>query len=144
MLRNPVDMVKKAIAPPSIFLALILAAGCYFTQYPEVMETHLTLFEEYGSKLQVLADAGIRVPPQDWGEYVYPQERAVDFARIVGERFGGQASLAAFNIVLKRYGELVATPDILNQPGAAVRIAARRESLQAAIERTRAALAAEE
>lgn len=137
-------MVKKAIAFPSLFLALILAAGCYFTQYPEVVETHLTLFEEYGAKLQVLADQGIRVPPQDWGEFVYPHERAEDFARIVDDRFAGRTSLVALRVALKRYGELIATPDILHRGDAVVVITARRKTLAAAITHTRAALAAEE
>jgi hypothetical protein len=144
MLRTLVDMVKKAIAVLPMLILLLVAAGCYFTQYPEVVETHLTLFEQYGDKLQNLADAGVRVPPQDWGEFVYPRERAADFARIVDSRFAGRASLGALSIAIKRYSELVATPDILTESDPSVVIAARRESLQAAIARTRAALAAEE
>lgn len=136
-------MVKEAISFLLALAVLLAAGGCYWTRYPALMETHLTLMEEYAAKLQDLADEDRPVAPQDWGEFVYPHERAVEFARIVGGRFEGRPSLVAFSEVLERYNELVANPDLLRGAGASEAVARRRRSLNEAIAMTRSSLARE-
>ena len=134
-------MVKKPMR--FVALAALLVSACYWLRYPDVMETHLELLDHYSVKLQALADGGYDVAPQDWGEFVYPHERAVEFEQIVAGRYGEEDSLVAFRVVLARYGELIASPDILDGASASDEIAGHRAGIVEAVARTRAALARE-
>ena len=147
MVRIRWHMVKKfnPLAVAAFFaLSLILTSGCYLVRYEAVMQTHLTLMEEYSTKLQYMADNRLEVSAADWVEFTYPGERAAEFLRIVGPRFEGQASLSSFQQSLILYQGLMASPDILTGQAAAAEVSGRRATLLEAIRANREALAAEQ
>jgi hypothetical protein len=121
-------------------LALATLAGCYWRYYPKLMETHLELLVSYADKLAALAHDRVAVPPDRWGEFTYPLERARDFARIAEKRFPDRESLRAFRGVLDRYEALVEDPAILARPDAEDKLARGRVALDDAVATTRAAL----
>jgi hypothetical protein len=145
MLRSRVLRFKAIDRSRGIAMLLVcgFAAGCYWSRYPEVMAMHLELLEQYAAKLTALAEGRRTVPTQDWGEFVYPLERARDFARIAAKRFPERRSLARFREVLVRYDELVASPELLARGDAEAVVRTRAERLEAAIVATRRALAEE-
>ena len=150
MLRASGDRVKamscgqrRAALGTAIALLAIWSSGCYWARYPRLMETHLALLLEFADKLQGFAAEGRRVPPQAWGEFTYPLERAQDFSRIAAQRFPGRRSLVAFDRTLEIYSRLVSTPDILARPDAAADVAQQLARLRDAVAETRAALAQE-
>jgi hypothetical protein len=145
MLRAAIGTVKARVfvACAALSLAAACLSACYWQRYPRLVETHLELLLEFAAKLQALAEDGRRVPPERWGEFTYPLERARDFARIAAQRFAGRRSLASFGEATSAYAALVADPGILAQPDAAARVARHVESLRAAAARTRTDLANE-
>lgn len=144
MLRRGVRTFKeiRALRPARALLATLLLVGsaCYWTRYDEVMEVHLEVLSDYGAKLAALAADGRKVPVQDWGEFIYPAERARDFARIAAKRYPDRRSLSLFRQAVERYGELVESPEILRR---ADELRRRVRALERAIEATRRALAEE-
>lgn len=137
---------QKGLAQPAIAALLVgalLGAGCYWSRYPEVMATHLQLLEQYAAKLATLAEDHRPVAVQDWGEFLYPLDRARDFARIAAKRYPDRVSLARFDEALERYAELVVSPELLARPDALEIVEERRRKLSRAILATREALAAE-
>lgn len=120
--------------------ALLVLTGCYWSRYSELMETHLVLLDQYGSKLDFLARTERGVPMEEWGEFVYPLDRASDFARIAARRYPDRESLRQFRIVLGQYGALVEDPMFLSRPGGLSLLETRREALAEAIAVTRAEL----
>ena len=124
----------------SALIGVLVIAGCYWRYYPRVMETHLEVLASYASKLESLAQAGRSVPPERWGEFTYPLERARDFARIAGKRFADRGSLDRFALVLDRYAELLDELGRLGEPQAAEEVARKRSALEQAIAATRDAL----
>lgn len=138
MLRARMRGVKLKLLGPCLFAAfLMVLGGCYWSRYPELMETHLVLLEEFSAKLEHVARSDAGVPIESLPEFVYPLERARDFARIAAQRYPDRASLREFRMALDRYAVLVDDPAELLQPGAAERIARGREALQLAIRATR-------
>ena len=85
-----------------IGLALLLAAGCYWSKYDKLTRTHVELLLSMARKLDaVTRDEG--GPPASFAEYRYPLDRARDFTRIVSGRFAGRPSLAAFRAFTDAY-----------------------------------------
>lgn len=121
-------------------MALLVLWGCYWSRYPDVMETHLVLLDEFSAKLDDMARSEGGVPVEDWKEFVYPLERAREFARIVGPRYPDRGSLRAFQATCDRYAVLVDDPGLVLQAGAAERITQGRAELLEAIAATRAEL----
>ena len=83
-----------AVVRVLLVLALVTAAGCYWSKYDKLCRTHVQLLNEMAQKLDAVTreeDA----PPASFAEYRYPLERARDFVRIVTPRFGGRRSLAS-------------------------------------------------
>ena len=145
MLRARTEAVKAALSGgAAVLLAAAALLGCYWQRYPRLIETHLTLLQEYAAKLQGLADDHQTVPPEAWGEFTYPLERARDFSRIVTERFAGRKSLALFDRAVAQYADLVASPDILARPDAAALIRRGIAKLTELAAQTRAAVAEEQ
>ena len=140
MLRRCMRSVKPKLLATRILWALLLVSGCYWSQYPEVMEMHLELLEQYASKVEAVARSKAEVPPSDWGEFAYPLERAEDFARIAAQRYPTRASLRDFRGVLKRYSAIVDNLGALSQPGGMEELARRRKALRHAVEATRVQL----
>src|SRR5512144_2096190 len=99
-----------------LLLASLAFSGCYWRYYSRVMETHLSLLDSYADKIESLARDHRAVPPERWGEFTYPLERARDFARIAAKRFPGRGSLRDFDTTLDRYDELLASLGALGQP----------------------------
>jgi hypothetical protein len=124
----------------ALAVAVLLAVGCYWSRYPELMETHLVLLDQYARKLESLAADGRTVALKDWAEFVYPLERARDFARIAAQRYPDLDSLARFRDVLERYAVLVDDPGVLGAPEGAKRIEGEVAALEESIGATRRAL----
>ena len=121
-------------------LLLAICVGCYWRYYPQVMETHLALLSSYSDKLESFAEDHHAVPPEAWGEFTYPLERARDFSRIAARRFPGRASLERFDVALDCYQDLLGDLGQLGAPGAAQAIAGKRRALDLAIAAARQAL----
>ena len=144
MLRTGLPTCKALAARLVPALACIALVACYWSRYPEVMDTHLVVIAQFTRKVVALADDRRSVPIADWAEFVYPLGRARDFARVAAQRFPERASLASFDVVLERYGELVDDPLILSRPDAASLVRSRAAAVDAAIVTTREALEKEE
>lgn len=134
------ERVKSNSRGTRLLAVLLVLAGCYWSRYPELMETHLVLLDEFSAKLVYLAKNDGGVPMADWNEFVYPLERAQDFARIAAQRFPDRTSLAEFRVALERYAVLVDDPTIFGRPGVADRLEGRRSALEKAIAATRVEL----
>lgn len=131
---------------PTGALALVLVvllSGCFAWRYPSLMERHLEVLGSYATKLEALAQDERTVPPQDWGEFTYPLERASEFARLGAARYPERASLQGFQRALAAYGALVADPAVLARPDAAAAVAAHVAAFRAAAAQTRTDLARE-
>lgn len=137
MLRTPPPTIKTAFACLLLGCALLMAAGCFSRRYPRVMERHLEVLTLYAAKLATLAEDGQTVAAQDWGEFTYPLERAQQFARVAEQHVPDRASLASFRLVLERYAELTAGPEVLEAEDAARTVPARVAALEAAVVRVR-------
>jgi len=87
-------------------LAVVLAAGCYFGKYDKLARTHVQLLLAMAQKLDDVTREQ-SAAPASLAEYRYPLERARDFARIVGGRFEGRPSLAAFGAFCDAYEGVV-------------------------------------
>ena len=83
-------------------LALLLAAGCYWSKYDKLTRTHVELLLSMARKLDAVTREEGR-PPPSFAEYRYPLERARDFTRIVSGRFAARPSLAAFRAFTDAY-----------------------------------------
>ena len=116
---------------------LLVLSGCYWSRYPALMETHLVLLDEFSAKLADVAEGPGGVPVEALPEFVYPLDRARDFARIAAQRFPDRPSLRHFNVVLQEYGSIVSDPAALLGPGATARIERGRVAMAEAIELTR-------
>ena len=144
MLRAPVVKVNiPCVGAARWLVALLVLAGCYWSRYPQLMETHLELLDQFGAKLEALEASGRGVPIESWAEFVYPLDRARDFARIAKQRFPDRESLQEFDNALARYADLVDDPTLLSRGDARARIGKGRADLSRAITDTRAALARE-
>ncbi len=143
MLRAWMQRVKLRSPTTGLLAVLLVLSGCYWSRYPELMETHLVLLDQFSEKLDSVARNEGGVPMQDWAEFVYPLERAQDFARIAAQRYPDRLSLREFRVVLKRYGALVDDPGLFLRPDASAVIERGRASLQDAIAGTRVELSRE-
>lgn len=120
-----------------VLAVVLVLAGCYWSRYPELMETHLVLLDQFSAKLEDVARQDGGVPMENWKEFVYPLERAQEFARIAGQRFPDRGSLRAFQGTLVAYGALVDDPALLLREDAADRIGRGRAELLETISATR-------
>jgi hypothetical protein len=113
-----------------VVLAVVLAAGCYFGKYDKLTRTHVQLLLSMAQKLdEVTREQG--APPASLAEYRYPLERARDFTRIVGGRFEGRASLAAFRTFCDAYDGVVKTAESLRgEPDTDATLARARATLE--------------
>lgn len=139
---GPGRVKRVALGVASVVL-VALHAGCYWSRYPELMETHLELLEQYGEKLSSLARAPNGIPLDAWGEFLYPLDRAKDFARIAAYRDPDRGSLRSFRVVLERYEALVGDPVYLQQADGLAELRRRRAALAQAVAETRRRLARE-
>ena len=99
-----------------IGLALLAAAGCYWSKYDKLTRTHVELLLAMARKLSGVTrvEAG---PPPSFAEYRYPLERARDFTRIVSNRFAGRPSLAAFRAFTDAYEHVLVAAEAMRQGG---------------------------
>lgn len=82
-------------------VCLLLVAGCYYLRYDALVRTHVDLMIALAEKRHDLHAA--ETPPRHLAEFRYPLERARDFARIVGGRFGERDSFRRFTEFLDAY-----------------------------------------
>jgi hypothetical protein len=103
-----------------IGLALVLAAGCYWSKYDKLTRTHVELLLAMARKLDGVTQAEDR-PPPSFAEYRYPLERARDFTRIVAGRFGDRPSLIAFRAFTDAYERVLTAAEALRDGDADAR-----------------------
>ena len=144
MLRSGVRTFKVKRPPRAaraiLLLPVLLVGSCYWSRYDDLMETHLELLQMYAAKLVAVAASGRPLPPQDWAEFVYPLDRAEDFARIAARRYPDRDSLARFREVLERYGDMVADPAVLRREDASETLGRQQAALDGSIVRVRRSL----
>ena len=82
------------------------------------MRTHIELMQDMTDKMTRLLEENDAITPTMMNEFLYPLERARDFARIVSPRYAERPSLQAFQQLMDIYEGLVAETDRLRlQPG---------------------------
>jgi hypothetical protein len=118
---------------------LLAVAGCYYRKYDPLVRTHVDLMLAMAGKRLDLAARGQDVT--NTAEFAYPLERARDFARIVGGRFGERASYRAFERFLAAYAEFLGTAAAPETEASA--LSERLESLRSAAAAVTSALDAE-
>jgi len=86
----------------------VLAAGCYWLRYHDLVETHCELLEDLSVATLAQVEASPpRISPGDVERLRYPLERAREFLVIAGRRFAGRASLAELATMVDTYAELI-------------------------------------
>jgi len=88
-----------------LLLLLATVASCYWTRYPELVETHLGLLEGLAAdgRDMVQAGYGSRLHTGEIERFDYPLERAQQFAEISRRRWPDRGSLKLFDEVLAEY-----------------------------------------
>jgi hypothetical protein len=117
----------------AVMLCCLAGSGCYWLKYGKLMRTHVDLLLSMAAKMGDLLEDG---RPISTAEFSYPLERAQDFVRIVGARYGEQRSLREFHHFLEMYAELLKEPERLRKypegvEGFRTRVAALRQEGQA-------------
>ena len=102
MRRRSRERIIRAVA----VAALVCVAGCYYRKYDPLVRTHVELALAMAEKRINYADDG--APPPNSAEFTYPVERARDFARIVGGRFGERDSYRELLAFFDQYEKLLA------------------------------------
>ena len=87
--------------------------GCYWLKYEKLMRTHIELMLAMTDKMSRLLADQDSITPTMMNEFLYPLERARDFARIVAQRYEDRPSLAAFHKLLDMYEGVVTETDRL-------------------------------
>lgn len=87
---------------------VVVAAGCYWLRYHDLVETHCELLEDLSVATLAQVEASPpRISPGDVERLRYPLERAREFLVIAGKRFAGRGSLAELAAMVDTYAELI-------------------------------------
>ena len=81
--------------------------GCYWIKYTKLMRTHVELLLDMTDKMGSFLEDGRAITPRMMNEFLYPLERARDFARIVKRFYEGRTSLQEFERLLDVYADLL-------------------------------------
>ena len=128
---------------PLLILPLTLG-GCYWLKYEKLMHTHIELMLSMTNKMSRLLGENDPITPTMMNEFLYPLERARDFARIVAKRYTDRPSLAAFHQLLDIYEGIVTEVDRLRlQPGNLDDFQARAQALRDQVTQVERALSSE-
>ena len=125
MRRRSRERIVRAVA----VVVLVCSAGCYFRKYDPLVRTHVELALAMAEKRVDYADQG--APPPNSAEFTYPVERARDFARIVGGRFGERESYRELLAFLDRYEKLLARVESMDEKARATELEELRAQGQA-------------
>lgn len=82
-------------------------SGCYWIKYTKLMRTHVELLLDMTDKMGSFLEDGRAITPRMMNEFLYPLERARDFARIVKRFYEGRTSLQRFERLLDVYADLL-------------------------------------
>lgn len=81
--------------------------GCYWIKYTKLMRTHVELLLAMTDKMGSFLEDDRAITPRMMNEFLYPLERARDFARIVKRFYEGRTSLQEFERLLDVYADLL-------------------------------------
>ena len=82
-------------------------SGCYWIKYTKLMRTHVELLLDMTDKMGSFLEDGRAITPRMMNEFLYPLERARDFARITERFHEGRTSLQEFERLLDVYADLL-------------------------------------
>ncbi len=120
-------------------------SGCYWIKYTKLMRTHVELLLAMTDKMGSFLEDGRAIAPRMMNEFLYPLERARDFARIVKRFYEGRTSLQRFERLLAVYADLLEETERLRVlKGDLAGFRERAALVREWAERVEAALAAEE
>ena len=120
-------------------------SGCYWLKYTKLMRTHVELLLAMTDKMGSFLEDGRAIAPRMMNEFLYPLERARDFARIVRRFYEGRTSLQEFERLLDVYADLLEETERLRVlKGDLAGFRERAALVREWAERVEAALAAEE
>jgi len=89
-------------------VVVVLAAGCYWLRYHDLVETHCELLEDLSVATLAQVEASPpRITPGDVERLRYPLERAREFLVIAEKRFAGRESLAELAAMVEVYANLI-------------------------------------
>jgi hypothetical protein len=112
---------------------LLLIGGCYYVRYASLVRTHVDLMIALAAKRHDLHVA--EAPPSHLAEFRYPLERARDFARIVGPRFGERESFRRFTGFLDAYEATLGADESAEIASGLADLHERRTAILAALDR---------
>jgi hypothetical protein len=112
---------------------LLLIGGCYYVRYASLVRTHVDLMIALAAKRHDLHVA--EAPPSHLAEFRYPLERARDFARIVGPRFGERESFRRFTGFLDAYEATLEADESAEIASGLADLHERRTAILAALDR---------
>lgn len=124
---------RPASRAAAAFACLLLVAGCYYLRYGSLVRTHVDLMVALAEKRRDLHVA--KTPPRHLAEFRYPLERARDFARIVGGRFGERESFRRFTAFLDAYDAALGVEEPGELEKGLVELRQHREAVFAALDR---------
>ena len=81
--------------------------GCYWIKYTKLMRTHVELLLAMTDKMGSFLEDDRAMTPRMMNEFLYPLERARDFARIAKRFYEGRTSLKRFERLLAVYADLL-------------------------------------
>ena len=136
---------KNAAIVACLLVLCVSLSGCYWLKYTKLMRTHVELLLAMTDKMGSFLEDGRAITPRMMNEFMYPLERAQDFARIVKRFYAGRTSLQRFENLLAVYADLVQETERLRVlKGALTGFRERAELLQEWARRVEAALVEEE
>ena len=90
-----------------VVVAGVSLGGCYWIKYTKLMRTHVELLLAMTDKMGSFLEDDRAMTPRMMNEFLYPLERARDFARIVKRFYEGRISLKQFERLLAVYADLL-------------------------------------
>lgn len=90
-----------------VVVAGVSLGGCYWIKYTKLMRTHVELLLAMTDKMGSFLEDDRAMTPRMMNEFLYPLERARDFARIAERFYEGRTSLEQFERLLAVYADLL-------------------------------------
>jgi len=91
-----------------VLLIAVMAAGCYWLRYHDLVLTHCELIEDLSTATQAQTDASPpRIEPGDVERLRYPLGRAREFIEIAATRYADRESLVELTALVGVYAELI-------------------------------------
>ena len=128
-----------------VVVVCVSLGGCYWIKYTKLMRTHVELLLAMTDKMGSFLEDDRAITPRMMNEFLYPLERARDFARITERFHEGRTSLQEFERLLDVYADLLEETERLRVlKGDLAGFRERAALVREWAERVEAALVAEE